>query len=45
MELMLLAAKSNNLYEDGLQPWHLKATFKVLDENGKATDQGTRQGR
>jgi hypothetical protein len=41
MELMLLAAKSNNLHEDGAQPWHLKATFKVLDENGNAIDQGT----
>jgi Gram-negative bacterial TonB protein C-terminal len=40
-ELMLLAAKSNNLTEDGLQPWHLKATFKVFDENGNTIDQGT----
>jgi hypothetical protein len=40
-KLMLLAVKSNNLHEDDVQPWHLKATFTVLDEGGNAIDQGT----
>ena len=38
---MLAASKSNNLTAGNLQPWHIKATFTVLDEQGKATDQGT----
>ncbi len=38
---MLLAAKLNNLSEDGLQPWHLKATFRVLGEDGNVIDHGT----
>jgi TonB family protein len=38
--LMLLAAKSNGLTGDDVKPWHLKATYKVLDEQGNATDQG-----
>jgi hypothetical protein len=37
---MLLAAKSNNLTSANVQPWHLKASFTALDENGKTTDQG-----
>lgn len=40
-ELMLLAAKANNLYEDDVQPWHLKATFTVLDESGNPIDHGS----
>ena len=40
-ELMLLAAKTNGLTGPDVQPWHLKATYKVLDETGKITDRGT----
>lgn len=39
--LMLLAAQSNGLIGADIKPWHLKATYKVLDADGKATDQGT----
>jgi len=39
--LMLEASKLNNLTLGDLQPWHLKATFTVLDDQGKTTDQGT----
>ena len=39
--LMLLAAKSNGLTGPDVQPWHLKASFTVLDESGNATDKGT----
>jgi TonB family protein len=40
-ELMLLAAKSNGLTGDDVKPWHLKASYKLLDENGNTKDQGT----
>jgi TonB family protein len=40
-ELMLLAAKTNNLTGDDVKPWHLKASYTMLDENGKTTDQGS----
>jgi TonB family protein len=40
-ELMLLAAKTNGLTGPDVQPWHLKASFTVLDEAGNATDHGT----
>jgi TonB family protein len=40
-ELMLLAAKSNGLTGEDVQPWHLKATYRMLDEQGNATDNGT----
>jgi TonB family protein len=40
-ELMLLAAKTNGLTGDDVKPWHLKATWKMLDEQGGITDQGT----
>jgi len=36
--LMLLAAQSNGLTGADIKPWHLKATYKVLDADGKATD-------
>jgi len=39
--LMLLAYKTNGLTGDDIKPWHLKASYTVLDENGKTTDQGT----
>ncbi len=38
--LMLLAAKMNGLAPDDLKPWHLRATYKLLDEKGNTTDQG-----
>lgn len=40
-ELMFLAAKVNDLTEGDMQPWHLKATYKLVDEKGNTTDQGT----
>ncbi len=40
-ELILLAAKSNGLIGPDVKPWHLRATFKALDEKGNTTDQGT----
>jgi TonB family protein len=40
-ELMLLAARTNGLTGDDVKPWHLKATWKSLDEKGSITDQGT----
>lgn len=40
-ELMLLAAKTNGLTGDDMQPWHLKASYKLFDEQGNVTDQGT----
>jgi hypothetical protein len=39
--LMLLAAKTNGLTGPDIQPWHLKATYKLLDEKGNITDHGT----
>jgi TonB family protein len=40
-ELMRLAAKSNGLTGDGVQPWHVKATYQLLDDQGNVKDQGT----
>lgn len=40
-ELMLLAAKANGVTGGGSQPWHLKASYTILDENGTPKDQGT----
>jgi protein TonB len=40
-QLMVTASKSNNLTSGDLQPWHLKATFALIDADGKTTDQGT----
>lgn len=39
--LMYLAKQSNGLTGPGLKPWHLKATFELLDDSGNATDKGT----
>jgi TonB family protein len=39
--LMLLASKANRLTGNDMKPWHLKATYKVFDEKGIVTDQGT----
>ena len=38
---MRLAAKSNGLTGDGVQPWHVKATYQLLDDQGNVKDQGT----
>src|ERR1035437_9044930 len=40
-ELMLLAAKTNGLTGDDVQPWHVEATYQLLDEQGSVRDQGT----
>ena len=40
-ELMLLAAKSNGLTGDDVKPWHVKATYQLLDGEGNVKDQGT----
>ena len=40
-ELVIAASQSNDLLGSNLQPWHLKASCKVLDPNGKVTDEGT----
>lgn len=40
-ELMLLAAKTNGLIGNDVQPWHLKASYKLFDEQGNVKDQGT----
>jgi TonB family protein len=41
VELMLLAAKYNCLTGPDVQPWRLKAAWKLFDEKGGITDQGT----
>jgi TonB family protein len=38
---MLRAAEANGLSQTGGQPWHLKVSFKILDQLGNANDQGT----
>jgi|HubBroStandDraft_5_1064220.scaffolds.fasta_scaffold06730_4 TonB family protein len=39
--LLLLAGKLNGLSGDDLQPWHMKISFSVFDENGKNPAPGT----
>jgi TonB family protein len=39
--LMLQAAKLNGLTGDDVKPWHLKATYELLGDDGKPTDRGT----
>jgi TonB family protein len=39
--LMLEAVKLNGLTGDNIKPWHLKATYELLGDDGKPTDQGT----
>jgi hypothetical protein len=39
--LMLRAAASNGLTSDDTPPWHLRASYKLLDDKGGITDQGT----
>ena len=38
---MTLASKSNGLTGGDIQPWHLKATFTVLDDQGNPGETGT----
>jgi TonB family protein len=40
-QLMMLASKVNGLMGEDVKPWHLTATYKLLDEKGNTTDQGT----
>lgn len=40
-ELVRLAAKINGLTGPDVQPWHLKASFQLFDEQGKVTGEGT----
>lgn len=40
-ELMLAAAKTNNLTAEGVKPWHLKASFQLFDEQGAVMQEGT----
>ena len=39
--LMSAASKINNLAGADVKPWHIKASFQFLDEQGKVTDEGT----
>jgi TonB family protein len=40
-ELLDLGRKVNGLVGPDVQPWHLKATFEVFDEDGRSKDKGT----
>jgi TonB family protein len=40
-ELMLLAARTNGLTGNDVQPWRMKATYKSFDEQGNVKNQGT----
>jgi TonB family protein len=40
-ELMRIASKANGLTRDDARPWHLRATYSLLDEKGNVTDHGT----
>ena len=40
-ELMLAAKRVNNLTGSDMLPWHIKASFRILDESGSTVDQGT----
>jgi TonB family protein len=40
-ELMLAAARLNSLTAPGMNPWHIRATYQSIDENGSITDEGT----
>jgi len=39
--LMRSALKLNNLDGEGVEPWHIKASFQLFDEQGSVTDEGT----
>ncbi len=38
---MLAASKINNLTTADTKPWHIKASFQILDDQGAVTDEGT----
>jgi TonB family protein len=40
-ELMLAAARLNNLTTSDTEPWHIKARWQILNEHGAATNEGT----
>jgi TonB family protein len=40
-ELLELGRKVNGLTGPDVQPWHLRATFEVFDDDGKSKDKGT----
>lgn len=40
-ELLELGRKVNGLTGPEVQPWHLKATFEIFDDDGKSKDKGT----
>jgi hypothetical protein len=40
-ELLDLARKVNGLSGPDVQPWHLKASFELFDNDGKSKDKGT----
>jgi TonB family protein len=40
-ELLDLGRKVNGLTGPDIQPWHLKATFEIFDDDGKSNDKGT----
>jgi len=40
-ELMLAAARLNNLTGSDILPWHIKASFRILDETGSTVNEGT----
>jgi hypothetical protein len=39
-ERLALGRRLNGLEGPDVQPWHLKASYEVFDENGKSTDKG-----
>lgn len=39
--LLQLAAQVNGLHGTDLKPWHIRATWETLDDQGKPKDQGT----
>ncbi len=38
--LMVLASKLNGLTHEEIKPWHLKASFRLLDEQGNTLEEG-----
>lgn len=41
MNTVLSIAKVNNLEQDGVHPWHLKATYEIFDMQGQSKGTGT----
>lgn len=38
---MLAASRVNNLTSSDMKPWHIKASYQLLDDKGSVTDEGT----